>query len=49
MYRIKPGSVKYKLYAIPFTKYTIGFPITKWVFKQEPISNWIVFDINHFK
>lgn len=42
-YRIRPGSCKWKHISIKGTKYYIAIPITKWVFKLEPIKMWVYF------
>ena len=42
-YRIRPGSCKWKHISIKGTKYYIAIPITKWIFKLEPIKMWVYF------
>jgi hypothetical protein len=40
-YRLKSGSCKWRCYSIKGINYHIAIPITKWVFKFEPMKNWI--------
>lgn len=47
-YRLKSGSCKWRCISIKGCKYHLAIPITKWVFKFEPFTNWVYLGRNWF-
>jgi len=47
-YRLKSGSRKWRCISIKGSKYHLAIPITKYVFKFEPFTNWIYVGRNGF-
>jgi hypothetical protein len=47
-YRLKSGSCKWRCISLKGGKYHLAIPITKWVFKFEPFTNWVYVGRNVF-